>query len=525
MYEIGFNPSVRVGELFPLDGRGRLGGDVVDAAVHAAHAADDGIGDFGQEVVGQRCPGGRHAVGRVDGTQGHDVLVGALVAHDADAPDRQKHDAGLPYFVVEAVVAQALDEDVVGFLEDADFLGGDVAEDAHAQAGAGEGMAADEAVGDAEGAANAPHFVLEQQAQRLHELEVHLFGQATDVVVALDGHAGDGQGLDDVGVDGALCQPLDALELVCLAIEDVDEALADDLALALGIGDTAQCLVEVFLGVDADYVEAQAGIVLHDLAEFVEAEQAVVYEDAGESVADGAVEEHGGHGGVDAAAEGEHHLVVAELCAQVGHGALYEAVGGPGAVGAADVLHEVAEQCHAVLAVVDFGVELYAPALFASDAEGGFADVGGGADALQGLGHGGDGVAVAHPDYGAFVYAVHEGVIAVDVGEGGFAIFACVGAFDGATEGAGQVLCAVADAEQGPASAQGGEVYLRRLGVVDREGRAAEDHAYHVAGVGRELVEGVNLAVGVQLAYAPRYELRVLGAEVEYDDSLHSLFL
>jgi hypothetical protein len=35
------------------------------------------------------------------------------------------------------------------------------------------------------------HFIFEEQAQRLAELEVHLFGKAANVVVALDSGAGD----------------------------------------------------------------------------------------------------------------------------------------------------------------------------------------------------------------------------------------------------------------------------------------------------------------------------------------------
>ena len=74
--------------------------------------------------------------------------------------------------------------------------------------------------------------------QRLDELHAHLLGQATDVVVRLD-HvrlAGLRAGrFDDVGVDRALRQPLDALELVRLFVEDLDEVRADDLALSLRV--------------------------------------------------------------------------------------------------------------------------------------------------------------------------------------------------------------------------------------------------------------------------------------------------
>jgi len=54
----------------PLDGPGRLGRDVVDHPVDAAHLVDDAGGGAAEEVVGERVVVGGHAVGGDDGTQG-----------------------------------------------------------------------------------------------------------------------------------------------------------------------------------------------------------------------------------------------------------------------------------------------------------------------------------------------------------------------------------------------------------------------------------------------------------------------
>ena len=114
-------------------------------------------------------PVGGHGIGAGDGAQGHGALVGALVTHHAHTLDGQQDDAGLPDLVVEGdlnfaiahigghtggehfagllagefhlPVAQPLDEDVIGILEDAHLVAGDIAENAHSEAGAGEGMA------------------------------------------------------------------------------------------------------------------------------------------------------------------------------------------------------------------------------------------------------------------------------------------------------------------------------------------------------------------------------------------------
>ena len=55
-----------------------------------------------------------------------------------------------------------------------------------ASPGPGERLAPDHALRQAEFFADDPHFVLEQLAQRLDELDRDVVGQAADVVVALD---------------------------------------------------------------------------------------------------------------------------------------------------------------------------------------------------------------------------------------------------------------------------------------------------------------------------------------------------
>ena len=131
------------------------------------------------------------------------------------------------------------------------------AQDAHAEARAGERVAEHHRARQAEFEAEATHLVLEQLAQRLDELELHVLGQPADVVVRLDDVRLAGlraRGLDHVGIDRALRQPAHAFELVRFLVEHLDEHPADGLALALGIGLAAQRREEAILGVDADHL-------------------------------------------------------------------------------------------------------------------------------------------------------------------------------------------------------------------------------------------------------------------------------
>ena len=86
-------------------------------------------------------------------------------------------------------------------------------------------------------------------------------------MVALDDRTRDAERLDDVGIDGALTEPLDVLELVRLLIEDLDEAAADDLALLLGVGDALQGAEELVPSIDSDDVQPQVLVVAQDALE------------------------------------------------------------------------------------------------------------------------------------------------------------------------------------------------------------------------------------------------------------------
>src|SRR3990172_3961516 len=99
--------------LFPLDRAGGLRGHVVDDAVDAFDLVHDAVGDAAQELHVEVVEVGGHAVARGDRAQRADVLVGALIAHDAHGLDRKQHGEGLPDRVVEAGAPDLLDEEGV----------------------------------------------------------------------------------------------------------------------------------------------------------------------------------------------------------------------------------------------------------------------------------------------------------------------------------------------------------------------------------------------------------------------------
>ena len=93
----------------------------------------------------------------------------------------------------------------------------DFTQNTHAQPGAREGMPMHHVPRQAQFHPQFAHFILEQFAQRLEEFELHVLGQTAHIVVRLDdvcfARLAAGR-LDDVGIDRALRQPFDVLELV-----------------------------------------------------------------------------------------------------------------------------------------------------------------------------------------------------------------------------------------------------------------------------------------------------------------------
>src|SRR5690606_7328358 len=227
----------------------------------------------------------------------------------------------------------------------------------------GEGLAPDDLARQTAGFADGADLVLEKFAQRFEELHLHALGQAADVVVALDQGGrvvADGHALDHVGIERALGEVVGVTDGLEGFFEHFDEGVADDLALFLGVGDALETAQEELRRVNDTQIDLEVPRVERlDLFAFAGAEQAVVNEDAGELLADGLVDERGGHGGIDSAGKAEEHAgFFAHGLADVGDRVSDEVLGRPVLSGAADALQEVANDIDAALAVKHLGMKL-----------------------------------------------------------------------------------------------------------------------------------------------------------------------
>ena len=465
----------------------------------------------------------RHAVRALHGAQRDDVVVGAAVAHDADGADRQEDRERLPRLVVEPGELDLVDHDRVRLAQDVERLARHRAEVAHAQPRPRERLAHDDRLGKAELAAHFADFVLEEARERLQQLELEVLRKSAHVVVALDhvgGIAVDRDALDDVGVRGALREPLDVRDGAGGVGEDLDELVPDRLALRLRLLDAGE-LVEEAVG-RVHEAEVHLEIVAEELLHargLVLAQQAVVDEDAGELRAEGLVQQRGGDRGVHPAGEAEDDVLATDLRLDVRDGLRDERGHGPGAGAAADAAAEIAEDRGALLGVHDLGMELDAVEAARRDGDRGMLRVVRLGHALRAGRQRRDLVAVAHPHLQRRLHAREERTLRSHA-QLCAPVLPRTAAHDLAPQRLHGDLHAVADPEDRDAEIEDRGVDRRGALLVDAGGAAGEDDAarFFRQDLRGGDVEGNDLAVDVALANAPRDELAILGAEVEDED-------
>ena len=166
----------KVRDLLPLNGPGGLGGEVVEDAVDAFDFGGNAAEDAVEKVIGDGLDGGGHGVGGVDGPDDGAPFIHTLAILDAHAFQIGHGGKILPDLPFQAGVGKLLPQNGIGLPHGLQPVTGDGAGAADPQAGTGEGLAVDHAVGQTQLFAHHPNLVLEQDPNRLHQLEFHILG-------------------------------------------------------------------------------------------------------------------------------------------------------------------------------------------------------------------------------------------------------------------------------------------------------------------------------------------------------------
>ena len=170
--------------------------------------------------------------------------------------------------------------------------------------------------------------------------------------------------------------------------------------------------------------------------------------------------------------------------------------------------------------MVDLGMELHGIGRFVLELEGGIDHVGRGGDDMGAFREDGDAVAMGHPDLGLGAHALEQRRVG-DGPEHRPAVFAGSRRLDLSATGMGQILGAIADAEQRYAAADRRQVRLRGIGVPHAAGAAGEDDTPHGGIQRRDLIIRIDLAEDARLPQATPDELRYLRSEIENENLIH----
>ena len=103
--------------LLPLNRARRFGADIIDHAVYPPHLVDDAVRYDTEKLLGQSCPVGRHGVVAGDGTDGDDIFVGSLIAHNAYAFQGQKYGKCLPELAIQIAYLDFFLENGISFAQ------------------------------------------------------------------------------------------------------------------------------------------------------------------------------------------------------------------------------------------------------------------------------------------------------------------------------------------------------------------------------------------------------------------------
>ena len=228
------------------------------------------------------------------------------------------------------------------------------------------------------------------------------------------------------------------------------------------------------------------------------------------------MDQGGGNGGVDTAAETENDLLSGGFLLDFADAAFDEGLHGPVSGASADAHGEVADDFSSAVCVNDFGMELDSVDFLFGVADCGEFGVRGFRRGDESFGKRGDFVPVGHPDLKRRGEPVEKRGFAGDF-DFRLAVFACMTAGDFAAERHDGQLEAVADSEHGNAEVEDFRIALRGIVLIDACGSAAEDdsHRSFLADFFNRSAEGNDTAVNLAFTDSPRDQLAVLRTEVQ----------
>ena len=191
----------------------------------------DTVSDLAHELVADRLNGALNNVSCVDRADDAGPFESSLAVLDTCGLEVRNNCEILPDLACEARLFELFTKDGIRLSDCFESVSGDCAGASYAESGTRERLTVDHLVGKAQSGTDYTDLVLVEILDGFYELEIEFRRKTADVVVSLDTLLT----LEDVRIDGALCEECNAVELCRFFSKDLDELFADDVALLLGI--------------------------------------------------------------------------------------------------------------------------------------------------------------------------------------------------------------------------------------------------------------------------------------------------
>mmetsp|Transcript_36144 Transcript_36144/g.61620 ORF Transcript_36144/g.61620 Transcript_36144/m.61620 type:complete len:405 (+) Transcript_36144:570-1784(+) len=161
------------------------------------------------------------------------------------------------------------------------------------------------------------HFILEQFAQRLNELQLHCCRESTNIMMSFDSGTWTlvRNTLNNIRIKSSLEQEITSscisLNFLCLLLEDVDECPTNDLTFLFGIGNTLEQIQESIFGINTSKVDM--AVISHSLENIhglILSQASIIYQYRMESIPDGPCHQNGGHRRINATTHSTNYMSI-----------------------------------------------------------------------------------------------------------------------------------------------------------------------------------------------------------------------
>ena len=176
--------------LFPLNGVGWFGTDVINYAINAFYFINNAAGNFAKQRVGESGPVWGHGIGAGHRTNSCNVFVNPPVSHNSHAFQWEEHDKVLPELLVQTIFPDFFKENDVHLPQDGKPCLGNITNNSNSQTRAREGLSSDEIFRESEFFSKNTYFIFKEV------FELHILWEPIHIMVRFDHRAGASEGSD-----------------------------------------------------------------------------------------------------------------------------------------------------------------------------------------------------------------------------------------------------------------------------------------------------------------------------------------